>query len=150
MSWIAAVSHASLVAALNADIVREAAAAEEYLRLARFFRPLRDRAMCHQIAVCAATALSNATMLAAEVLALGGVPPSALQVRDRPQSMDEHITKTQAALAHYQSRLAMARRLELLRLQEVFRDIVRSKRRHLAHAGVLASAGGEGAGLRIQ
>ena len=36
--------------------------------------------------------------------------------------------------------LVFARRLDLPRLQEVFWDIVLSKRRHLAHAGVIASA----------
>ncbi len=100
--------------------------------------------MCHEVALCAAAALSNATLLAAEVLALGGQPPNTpVAASGRvpvAQSIEEHVRQARSALAHYQSRLAMARRLGLLRLQEVFRDIVLSKRTHLAHATVLASA----------
>ena len=126
--------------------MREAASAERYLRLARVVKQFCGPAFRHQVAACAATSLSNATALAAEMLALGGLPPaSPLEPRDlspASQPIDDYVRQARTALAHYQSRLVMARRLGLLRLQEVFWDIVLSKRRHLAHARVLASAGG--------
>ncbi len=144
MPWIAAASHASLLAALNADIVQEVTTADYYLQLAQFVKQLRNPSICRQIAACASTALSNATALAAEVIALGGAPLlSPLPKRTSlpaATSLEEHLLDARAELAHYRGRLAFARRLGLLRLQEVFRDIVLSKRRHLVHASVIASA----------
>jgi bacterioferritin (cytochrome b1) len=144
MPWNAAASYMSLVSALNAAIVQEVTAADHYLQLARFVEQLQKPGICDEIAVCAATAMSNATALAAELMALGGAPPSSLVPKrsslPAASSIEEHLIEARAELAHYQGRLAFARRLGLLRLQEVFREIVLSKRRHLAHARLIASA----------
>ncbi|MBZ5585387.1 MAG: hypothetical protein LAQ30_24925 [Acidobacteriia bacterium] len=144
MSWIAAASQACLEAALNADIVQEMTAAERYLRLGQLVKQLHDPEVYRQIALCAATALSNATALAAEVIALGGVPPALTRVGPgqlpAPKSFEEHLMEARAELAHYRGRLELAKRFGVLRLQELFRVIVQSKRRHLAHAAALASA----------
>jgi len=143
MPWIAA-SHAGLVAALNSDIVQEWIAADHYVRLAQFVKEMHKPSICHQIATCAAAAMSNATVLAAEVMALGGDPPAPpLPKRctlPPAASVAEHLIDARAELAHYQGRLVFAKRLGLLRLQEVFHYIVLTKRRHLAHASVIASA----------
>jgi hypothetical protein len=40
-------------------------------------------------------------------------------------------------LKHYRSRLRMAERLGLLRLREVFQQIVTTKEWHLAHSGLV-------------
>ena len=147
MPWIGA-SYLSFLAALNADIVQEMTAADHYLRLARFVEHLHKPSFCHQIAVCAATAMANATALAAEVMALGGTPPCSPLPKQIAMpaaiSVDEHLIETRAELAHYRGRLIFARRLGLFRLQEVLREIVRSKRRHLAHARIIASAAQRG------
>ena len=107
-------------------------------------KQLRNPAICAQIAMCAAAALTNATALAAEVVALGGNPPASPAGQSArlpaPASVEEYLIEARAAVAHYQGRLATARRLGLLRLQAVFREIVRSKRKHLQHACVIASA----------
>ena len=44
-------------------------------------------------------------------------------------------------LAHYQKRLAMAEKLGLLRLREVFQAIIASKRSHMKHAAIVAAVG---------
>ena len=145
MSWIAAASYACLEAALNADIVQEITAADRYLRLAQIVKQLHHPEIYRQMAVCAATALSNATALAAEVIALGGAPPAAALCNKgmlpAPRTFEEHLIEARAELAHYKGRLALAKRMGMLRLQDIFREIVRSKRRHVAHAKALASAG---------
>ncbi len=143
MAWMAAQSLANLLTALNADIVQEVAAADHYLQLAGLVKRLQHPSIGHQIAVCAATAISNATALAAEVLVLGGAPPSPLPraVAQPPAtSIEEHVLDARAELAHYQDRVDFAERLGLLRLRDVFQQIVQSKRRHLAHARLIASA----------
>jgi hypothetical protein len=143
VSWIATASHACLVAALNADIVQEMRTVDHYLELARVVKRVHGP-VCHQIAVCAATALSHATALAAEVMALGGMPPDSTGTASRalpaPRTVEEYLIDARAELAHYRSRLLFVRRLGLVRLQELFRDIIRNKRRHLAHASAIASA----------
>ncbi|HTQ57074.1 MAG TPA: hypothetical protein VMI94_21545 [Bryobacteraceae bacterium] len=127
MTWITYVLNA-----LQADIVREAAAADEYLRLARLLRQSCDPLSRHQIATCAANALSNATALAAEIVALGGVPPSVPPApKGTPKTAREHLTDVRSALAHYRGRLAMARRFGLPRLQELFRNIILRHERDL-------------------
>jgi len=144
MPWIDAASLARLVDVLNADIVHELTAADYYLRLAQFVKEWRDPSICHQIAVCAATTIKNATALAAEVMALGGVPPANPASERAPlpaaTSVEEHLIDARAELAHFQGRLTLARRLGLLRLQDVLRNIVLSKRQHLEHVQVIASA----------
>ena len=144
MPWIATQTFGNLVAALSADIVREVTAADHYLRMARSVEQLPNPSIRHQIAICASTAMSNASALAAELMALGGIPPSSsVPERSSPRaanSLAEHLIDARADLAHYRGRLALAKRLGLLRLQEVLREIVLCKRRHLAHAGVIAPA----------
>ncbi|HTT62588.1 MAG TPA: hypothetical protein VMG35_12125 [Bryobacteraceae bacterium] len=148
MSWFAYV-----IAALNADVLREIAFADEYLRLARLLKRSSDPMMTHQIAVCAATALSNATALAAEMIALGAAPlPVAPAPRTHPatpKSSEQRLTEARSALAHYQRRLAMARQFGLQRLQEVFREIVSGKRKHLAHTQAAAAAAAKEAENRM-
>ena len=133
-----------LLAALNADIVREARVADFYTALAGIARAYRNSSACRQFAVCAATALSNATALAAQVMILGGSPPLAPLAQPDPlpppSSVEEHLIDARADLAHYQARLASAARLGLLGLVEVLETIVLSKKRHLEHSSAIASA----------
>jgi len=142
MPVLAAGSEARLLAGLIADIVREATAAERYLCLAQFMD--RQDTICRQVAACAAAALSNATVLAAEVLGLGGAPPcSPLGRPGAPPAaatVEEHLIDARADVAHFQGRLECARRLGLLRLEQVLHEIVLAKTRHLAHAQVIAPA----------
>ena len=143
MKWIR-ITADSLIAALNADILYEADMADDCLRRAgsapqQYRLPIRNRADW-----CAAAAVRNATALAAEVLVLGGIPPDPHQRRSRrraAESIEEYVVHAQSAVTHYQSRLAMAERLGLARLREVFQEIVLAKRRHLAHAGMVAAEG---------
>lgn len=117
------------------DCVRRASSAPQQYRAL-----VRNRAE-H----CAAAALRNATALAAEVLLLGGMPPgTTLQRRSkRPaaESIEEYVAQARLALRHYQHRMAMAERLGLARLREIFQEVVLSKGRHLAHAGLIAAEG---------
>jgi len=133
-----------VISALNTDVLLEIGMAEECIRRADSVAQPHSR-LRRQIAACAAAALSNAATLAAEVLSLGGDPPAA---GPRPRgsaygaaSIEECLVQAQSLLAHYQKRLAMAERLGLLRLREVFRDIIESKRAHVLHAAVMAAAG---------
>ena len=119
MIWIPYV-----IAALHADIIREAAAADECLRLARAMQQACDPGAQHQIAKYAATTLLNASALAAELIALGGTPPC---VSPRPEGNSgklkgpvDHLVDARSALLHYRRRLLMASRVGLDRLQEVF------------------------------
>ncbi len=133
-----------VIAALNRDVRREVRIADDCIQRARSLAQPYSR-FRQQIARCAASALSNASALAAEVRALGGVPPSSLRPRRgktwRSISMEEYLVQAQTLLAHYQGRLAMADRFGLARLKEVFQDIVASKRSHLKHAALIAAAG---------
>jgi hypothetical protein len=144
MTWITGIPEQHLLAALSADIAREAAAAADYLQLARWLKPLHSPAVRQHIAACAAAALSDATALAAELVALGGVPPalfpSPRATRTAPKPVDRYVEDARSAVAHYRNRMRMARRLGLLRLQEVFSEIMRNKRTHLGNAAALAAA----------
>ena len=144
MRWRYKTSIEYVISALRTDVLLEICMAEECIRRAdSVAQPhLRFR---HQIALCAAAAMSNAASLAAEMLSLGGVPPAC---RPGPRvrtydaaSIEECLAQAQSLLAHYQKRLAMAERLGLLRLREVFREIIASKRAHVLHAAVMAAAG---------
>lgn len=132
-----------LIHSLNTDILYEAGMADDCIQRAGSLAQPYYR-LHRQIALCAASALENATKLAAEVLSLGGNPAiPALQQRGRtrgPKSIEEYLAHARAALMHYQRRLAMAERFGLPRLREVFRGIVLSKARHLSHAGLVAAA----------
>jgi hypothetical protein len=141
--WKAIRDHAieQMVAGLNGDILREVRMADSCIRqatcLGREYHPVVHR----QLALCAAAALSNATALAAEVLALGGVPvdPGARlhHGSTRSDPSQSHPVRARATVAHYRSRLRMAERLGLLRLREVFQQIVSTKEWHLAHSGLI-------------
>jgi len=126
-----------LVRRLNGDIQREFQFADTYLRQARFLSLEQYPVIYREIAVCAATALANATALAAEVLALGGIP--ALPAEENPQGTRTRRYRlgSREILTHYRGRLRMAERLGLLRLCEVFQQIVRTKELHLAHTGFM-------------
>lgn len=130
-----------MVAVLNGDILREIRTADTCIRqadcLQREYHPVVQR----QMALCAAAALANATALAAEVLALGGVPvdPGA-QLRDGPaylRPLQGRPVRARTMLAHYRSRLRMAERLGLLRLREVFQQIVNTKEWYMAQGGIV-------------
>lgn len=130
-----------MVAVLNGDILREFRMADACIRqagsLQREYHPVLQR----QMALCAAAALANATALAAEVVALGGVPadPGA-QLQEGPahsRPFESHPARARSMLAHYRSRLRMAERLGLLRLREVFQQIVNTKEWHLVHSGLV-------------
>jgi hypothetical protein len=144
MRWRYKTSIEYVISALNKDVMREICMADECIWRADCVAQPHSRFQ-RQIAQCAAAALCNAAALAAEVLSMGGVPPAA---RPRPRvrtydaaSIEEYLAQAQFLLAHYQKRLAMAERLGLLRLREVFRDIVKSKRAHVLHAALMAAAG---------
>jgi hypothetical protein len=133
-----------VIAALNRDIVREIRMADDCIqRAGSVAQPYSD--FQRLIVRYAASAMSNATALAAEVLSLGGVPCA---YKPRPRggarataSIEEYLVQAQALLAHYQERLAMAERLGLLRLREVLVDIVTSKRSHVKDAAIVAAVG---------
>jgi bacterioferritin (cytochrome b1) len=133
-----------VIALLNADILRELRMADECIQragsVARQYLPFR-----HLIAQCAASALSNASALAAEVLSLGGNPcfyaPGPVERAGAATSIEAYLAQAASLLAHYQDRLAMAERLGLTRLREVLQEIVASKRRHLNHAVLVAATG---------
>jgi hypothetical protein len=133
-----------MISALNTDVLREISMADECLRRADSVAQAHSR-FRRRIAGCAAAAMSNAAALAAEMLSLGGVPPacrSGPRVRTYDaSSIEECLAQAQSLLAHYQRRLAMAEQLGLLRLREVFREIVETKRAHVLHAAVTAAAG---------
>jgi hypothetical protein len=144
MRWRYKTSIEYVISVLGADVLREIRMADECIWRADSVAQPHFR-FRHQIALCAAAAMSNAAALAAEMLSLGGVPP-ARRPGPRPRthdaaSIEECLAKAQSLLAHYEKRLAMAERLGLLRLREVFRDIVKSKRVHVLHAAVMAAAG---------
>ncbi len=143
MAWITGVQ-AAVISTLNTDILMETAAATRFLNIAQCIKQVHDHHICHEIALCAAAALSNATSLAAEVAALGGTPAPCISGNETvcrsANSVDEHVSEAREALTHYLGRLVFAKRLGLPRLEEVFREIVESKRRHLAHASVIAAA----------
>ncbi len=144
MRWRCRTGIDYVISALNTDVLREIYMAEECIWRADSVAQAHSR-FRRQIALCAAAALSNAAALAAEMLSLGGVPPAG---RPGPRvrtydaaSIEECLIQAQSLLAHYQKRLAMAERLGLSRLREVFREIVKSKRAHVLHAAVTAAAG---------
>ena len=130
-----------IVRLLNGDIVREFYMADACLREATYLSREYHPAIRRQIAVCAAAALRNATALAAEVLALGGMPIAPR--RPKQESLPEPKTTSlspgsaRRMLAHYRRRLRMAERLGLQQLREVFREIVATRERHLAHWGLI-------------
>lgn len=144
MNWTYQIAIEYTIAALNRDILREIRMADECIqRAGSLAQPYVH--FQNQIGHCAASALSNATALAAEVLSLGGIPRA-----DAPRqwgktpgvaSIEEYLFQAQSLVAHYQKRLAMAERLGFLRLREVLRDILASKRSHLKHAVLIAAAG---------
>ena len=143
MSWNYQTAIEYVIAALNRDILREIRMADECIQQASsvaqpyaHFRRLIVR--------CAASAMSNASALAAEVLSLGGVP-RAYTPRPRGRtryttSIEEYLVQAQSLLAHYQERLAMAEKFGLLRLREVLQEIIASKRGHMKHAVLVAAA----------
>lgn len=128
-----------MVAVLNGDILREFRMADAYIRQAGCLQREHHPVLQRQMALCAAAALANATALAAEVVALGGVPvdPGATlpggPAHSRP--FESHPARARSMLAHYRNRLRMAERLGLHRLREVFQQIVHTKEWHLAQSG---------------
>jgi bacterioferritin (cytochrome b1) len=145
MRWTCTIAQKGLIAALNADILYEVEMADDCIRRAdlepqQYRGPIRNRTV-----QCAAASLRNASALAAEVLSLGGIPPgTTLQWRSgrcAAESIEGYILHARSALKHYQHRLAMADRLGPAQLREIFQEIVLSKQRHLAHAGLVAAEG---------
>ena len=133
-----------VIAALNRDILQEMRMADDCIqRAGSVAQPYAH--FQSLIARYAASAMSNATALAAEVLSLGGVPRTYTpRPRGRAQdtaSIEEYLALAQSLVAHYQQRLAMAERLGLLRLREVLQGIVASKRSHLKDAAIVAVVG---------
>lgn len=126
-----------LVRRLNRDILREFRMADDCVRhagcLPKDYYPIVRR----QIARCGAAALANATALASEVVALGGIPVLPRRAK-QPESDSRVIPTWQAGartiLDHYRRRLRMADRMGLHRLRAVFEQIVSTKEKHLAHS----------------
>ncbi len=142
-----------LVRRLNGDILREFRMADACVRhaacLPKEYYPIVHR----QIAACGAAALANATALASEVLALGGIPVLP-RCGKQPESNSRVIQAWQAGarnmLEHYRRRLRMADRMGLLRLREVFEQIVSTKERHLAHSRFMEAGDPPGRYLHSQ
>lgn len=130
-----------MVVVLNGDILREIRMADTCLRQAGHLPREHHPVLQRQMALCAAAALANATALAAEVLALGGVPVDpGTQLQEspaHPMPIPSQPARPRAMLAHYRNRLRMAERLGLLRLREVFQQIVNTKEWHLTHSGLV-------------
>jgi bacterioferritin (cytochrome b1) len=133
-----------VIAALNRDIMREIRMADDCIqRASSVAQPYSQ--FKSLIARYAASAMSNASALAAEVLSLGGVPRAYTpKPRARTQataSIEEYLVQAHLLVEHYQKRLAMAETLGLLRLREVLQGIVASKRLHVKHATIVAAVG---------
>ena len=128
-----------LVRGLNGDIQREFELADACLHQARFLPVETYPVIYRQIAACAATALANATALAAEVMALGGVPALTAGGKhgQSPAPSRRYRLGSREMLTHYRRRLRMAEGLGFPRLSEVFQQIVRTKELHLAHTGFM-------------
>lgn len=129
-----------MVRVLNGDIRRELRVADVCLsrasHLPRDYYPVVHR----QIAITAATALANATALAAEVLALGGIPavPGPAQRRRlSAKAIESWQAQARQMLARYRRRLRMAEGFGLFRLREVLEHIVGTKERFLAQSGLI-------------
>lgn len=143
MSWQYQTAIEYVIAALNRDILLEIRMADECIQRANSVT--EPYAHFHRlVACCAASAMSNATALAAELLSLGGVP-RAYAPRRRGKtpgttSIEDYLVQAQSLVAHYQERLAMAEKLGLLRLREVLQEITASKRWHVKHAVLVAAA----------
>jgi len=144
MSWRYQTTIQYLIAALNADIMREIRMADDCLRRAGSLAQPYARFQ-RLIVRCAASAMSNASALAVEVLSLGGVPrahtPRPRGKTPTAASIEQYLFQAQSLVAHYQERLAMAEKLDLPRLREVLQDVIASKRAHMKHALLVAAAG---------
>jgi hypothetical protein len=133
----------ALLEALNADILREIRMADAFIRQAACLPKNQYPVVNRRISLCAATALANATSLAAEVFALGGLPA-------RPESLARNtsfpwgLAQARRMVLHYRNRLRMAERLGLLRLRAVFQEVVHTKERHVVHSGVIQAEGPTG------
>jgi hypothetical protein len=131
-----------VIAALNRDILQEMRMADDCIERASSMAQSYSHFQ-NLIVRYAASAMSNATALAAEVLSLGGVPRTYTpRPRGRTQdtaSIEEYVVLAQSLVAHYQQRLALAEKLGLLRLREVLQGIVASKRSHLKDAAIVAA-----------
>lgn len=130
-----------MVEVLNRDILREIRTADTCIRQAGYLQREHYPLVQRQMALCAASALANATALAAEVLALGGVPVHAGTQSQKgsahPSPLRSRPVRAQKMLEHYRNRLRMAERLGLLRLREVFQQIVDANEWHLARCGLV-------------
>ena len=134
-----------LAAMLNGDILREIRTADSCLRHATRLSREHYPVVASQIALCAAAAMANATALAAEVFALGAVPVVAgcrkVIAPSTSTSLLPSPAQLRVVMAHYRRRLHMAEKLGLLRLRDVFRQIVDSKERHLSQSGLIQEIG---------
>jgi hypothetical protein len=119
-------SGTQLIEALNEDIARELRIADTHIARARSATSFRKDTVRRESSACAAAALRHATALAAEVLHLGGVPPSCVP-RDMPCSRDR-LARASDLFRRYRERLRMANDLGLLRLEEVLREIIQDLR----------------------
>jgi predicted Fe-Mo cluster-binding NifX family protein len=136
-----------LIRALNSDIVRENRMAAECMDWALKMAHFTGTLLRKQLLACAAAAMCNATVLASEVISLGGAPPQLAGGREfdkPPGGADAAVATGRLLLRHYRNRIQMAEKLGMVRLREVFQEIARSKSRYLAHARVLALVPAEG------
>jgi hypothetical protein len=134
------------LAAVNQDIRRELRFADECMERAGLLLWGELPFVGGQFLRCAATAMCNATALAAEVLASGGTPPAGLQRRRRLVPYWPRLQRDPAGLAravrHYRYRWRAAQRLGLFRFAELFLEILRTKRSQLSDILLLAGSGG--------
>ncbi|MGA2326012.1 MAG: hypothetical protein ABSH05_06965 [Bryobacteraceae bacterium] len=133
-------------AAVNRDIRRELRFADECMQQVGLLHRGELLFVGAQFLRCAATAMCNATALAAEVLATGGTPPAGPQCRHDLVPYWPELQRETARLAqavqHYWHRWRVAQKLGLFRFAEVFLEIVRTKRSQLNDILLLAGSGG--------
>lgn len=134
------------LAAVNRDIRRELGFADECMEQAGLLPGEELPFVGGQFLRCAATAMCNATALAAEVLASGGTPPAGPKRRRRLVPCWPRLQRDPARLArairHYRYRWWVAQKLGLFRFAELFWEIVQTKRSQLSDMLLLAGPGG--------
>jgi hypothetical protein len=133
------------VESVNQDIGRELRTASAFICQAQNLEEPSLRFVGAQYLRIGAASMWNATALSAEVLAMGGNPPAGPADRKRTVARwttRQQIKDTARTIRHYLCRWRAAQRLDLLRLAEVFREIIQSRRNQLERIMALASEGG--------
>lgn len=131
--------------AVNRDIGRELQTASEFISQAELLGDSPLRFIGNQYLRLGAAAMCDATALASEVLSAGGTPPvgpANCRSAVRHRAVHDQLKGLAWASRHYRYRRRLARKLGLVRLAEVFREITQNKRSQLEQILLLVSAGG--------